>query len=363
MYRVEDIEVLHLEVTTKCNARCPMCMRNVFGGRTNPQLPLVEITREQARRMFAPAFIAQLKRMYMCGNYGDPIAATDTLQIFADFRECNPSLALEMFTNGSARPPSWWRDLAELGVSVRFGLDGLADTNAIYRRGTQWELIQRNAKAFIAAGGQADWDYIVFKHNEHQIEDARALAQRMGFRHFRVKKTGRFFSNSKVSTKESQEVHDRDGRIEYHLELPVHPGHRNSALAREGEIVERFGSLENFLAITPIECRVVRERSLFVTAEGLVFPCCWTANQLYPWYHRERGAPIWKLLAQLRHGLSEINCQIQPLGEILKGPLFQKLLPESWEKQGFDQGRLFVCGKTCGRGFDPFAAQFEGNSC
>lgn len=35
MYDYKDIKVVHLEVTDKCNASCPMCARNKNGGAVN----------------------------------------------------------------------------------------------------------------------------------------------------------------------------------------------------------------------------------------------------------------------------------------------------------------------------------------
>ena len=66
-----------------------------------------------------------------------------------------------------------------------------------------------NAKAFINAGGIARWDFIAFAHNEHQIEEAKALAEQMGFVKFRYKKSNRYVipthyageSEEKVETK------------------------------------------------------------------------------------------------------------------------------------------------------------------
>jgi ubiquinone/menaquinone biosynthesis C-methylase UbiE len=47
-------------------------------------------------------------------------------------------------------------------------------------------------KAFIAAGGRARWDFLIFEHNQHQVEEAEALATKWGFEKFVAKKTGRF---------------------------------------------------------------------------------------------------------------------------------------------------------------------------
>lgn len=359
MYRYQQIRTVHLEVTSKCNASCPMCLRNVLGGQVNPHLPLTELSLDDITQIFTPEFLSQLERLYMCGNYGDPIMARDTAAIFRHFRLLNSRLDLQMFTNGSGRDENFWRGLAADRVEVRFSVDGLEDTNHIYRRGTKWPLILRAMRAFLGAGGVAEWDFIVFRHNEHQIEEARALSRELGFKKFNVKKTARFFSNVQVAVKDRQEVRDRDGNVEYYLEQPSNPKFLNSALKKEDEIVARFGSLKEFFAKTPIDCKAARESSLYITAEGFAFPCCWTANQLYPWYYPKEGTPIWKMLKALPAGVQTLNAKTRALADIVNGGFFQSDLPRSWDVEGFENGRLFVCGKTCGKGFDSFKAQFE----
>lgn len=357
MYRFSEINLVHLELTTKCNASCPMCLRNIFGGKVNPHLPMTELLLADVQKIIPVDFAHQLHRLYMCGNYGDPIMATDTLEIFKYLREANPQMHLEMFTNGSGRNEAFWQGLASTRVKVRFSVDGLGDTNAIYRRGTKFSLIEKSMRAFFAAGGEAEWDFIVFRHNEHQVEEARAFAKELGFKKFNVKKTGRFFSNTQVQVKDRQEVHNRDGEVEYYLEMPENEKYVNSALKKEEPIIKEFGSLKNFFSQTPIDCKVAKEKSIYVSAEGLVFPCCWTANQLYPWYYPQRGAPIWKMLDALPDGVQSLNAKVHPIQEIIEGVFFQKDLPDNWNTKG--EKRLFVCGKTCGQGFDAFKAQFQ----
>ena len=85
MYKYQDIKAVHLEITSKCQARCPMCPRRLNGGMMNPLVKLEEITLEQFKEWFSVDFIKQLDRLYMCGNLGDPIVAKDTLKIFFKF--------------------------------------------------------------------------------------------------------------------------------------------------------------------------------------------------------------------------------------------------------------------------------------
>ena len=70
-----------------------------------------------------------------------------------------------------------------------------------------------NAEAFISAGGRARWDFIVFKHNQHQVEEAEKLANKMGFKQFRIRKTARF--NYSPSGADKWPVMDRNKEFEY----------------------------------------------------------------------------------------------------------------------------------------------------
>jgi hypothetical protein len=335
-----------------------MCLRNIHGVKTNPLLPLRDLKLPEIEKIFPRQFLAQLKRIYLCGNYGDPLMARDLLPALQYFRAAMPGLRLEMMTNGSARSPEWWAQLAATGVGVYFGIDGADETSSIYRRNTDFQLVMRNAAAFIAAGGKAYWDFIVFRHNEHQVAEARALSEKMGFVSFRPKRTGRFFSNQKSAFRDRQEVWDENGSVEYYLEKPLSPEYLNPSLEREAALTAKHGSFDSYLEQTAVDCKVAAEKSVFVTAEGLVFPCCWTAIQLYPWYTKPQGSEMWRALSVLPHGLAEISALERPLAEIVDGDFFQNIIPGSWAKSTFADGKLKVCARICGKEFDPFRDQF-----
>ena len=195
MYKLEDIKTIHLEVTQNCQAACPMCDRNMNGEGINPHINLDELSLEDCKDIFPIKFIKQLDTMYMCGNLGDPIVAQDTLEIFRYFREHNPHMWLSMNTNAGARDEAWWTELAQIYGrmgAVIFSVDGLRDTNHIYRQNVVWDNVERNMRAFINAGGRARWDFLIFEHNQHQVEEAENLAKKWGCEKFMKKKTGRF---------------------------------------------------------------------------------------------------------------------------------------------------------------------------
>lgn len=388
MYKYDEIRAIHLEVTDKCNAACPMCARNINGGEDNPQLPNVELTLDDAKKIFEPKFIAQLDRMYMCGNFGDPIAAKDTLEIFNYFREHNSKMMLSLHTNGSAKTTEWWANLGRvLGRKgyVVFSVDGLADTNHLYRQNTNFEKIMQNAQAFINAGGRARWDFIVFAHNEHQVDEAEALANKMGFEKFQIKKSARFFSVASGMTKEMHQASNRKG-FSTLLQAPTNPKFRNAALQELSKIAsdtqeikflpskvseldgilgtQKFHengadktAMEKYWDQSEIRCKVAEEKSLYVSAEGIVQPCCWTANQMYVWYWKPQSSQIWSLINQI--GKDNLNAKYRPLEEIVNGLYFQDYVPNSWNKPSCASGKLAVCAKTCGGKYDAFKEQFK----
>jgi MoaA/NifB/PqqE/SkfB family radical SAM enzyme len=387
MYRYDEIKTVHLEITDKCNAACPMCARNINGGEDNPQLPGRELSIGDIRQMFRPDFVKQLDRMYMCGNYGDPIAAKDTLEVFQYFRDHNDRINLSMHTNGSAKKPDWWRQLARtLGSRgyVVFSIDGLEDTNHLYRQNTIWSKIMENAQAFIDAGGRARWDYIVFAHNEHQVDQAEEMANSMGFEKFQYKKSARFFSVATGMTKEMHQASNRKGVATTLLQAPTNSKYRNSALQElskisSGEVLtipskakELEGTqypqifhkdpakkkpMERVWDEAVIKCKVKEEKSVYISAEGIVQPCCWTAGQMYVWYWTERGGQIWDFIDS--RGKDNLNALHNDLDSIIDGDFFQKDIPNSWNKPSCAEGKLAVCAKTCGSKYDTFAEQFK----
>ena len=326
MYSLEEITAVHLEITSRCQAKCPMCSRNLQGGKVNPLIDLDEVTLEQFKEWFPIEFVTQLTSLYMCGNLGDPIIAKDTLEIFKYLKNNNPSIHLRMHTNGSGRNTNWWSEMARTGVYVIFGIDGLADTHSIYRINTDWHKIINNAKTFISQGGKARWDMIVFQHNEHQVDECRTLSQELGFAEFTVKHTSRF----------------RDGQ----LNVLNDEGKTINILyptSKSHEMIDKVKKAkEETLPI--IHCKVKKDNQIYVSATGTVTPCCWT--------DLEHDIPM----STLRINYLDIigqwpNLKKQSLFDIFDNGYFESI-KNAWSTCG-----LKVCTKQCGS-FDKMNAQW-----
>lgn len=350
VYAYEDIREVHLEITSRCNAACPQCPRNLAGGATNPGLPLTELSLDDVRKIFPEGFVRQLRKVYLCGNYGDAMVAGSTLPALEYMRAASPSLVLGIHTNGSGRTAAWWGALARVVSYCRFGIDGLEDTNHLYRRGTSWSRVMDAARAFIAAGGVAEWDFIVFEHNQHQVEEARALARQMGFARFFAKRTSRFWAGGEQVERAS--VRDRRGDVVYTIAAPTDPAFRNTAATAITAAISGKDAYRRYLATCAVKCRVQEPAKLYVSAEGLVLPCCFLAN-LYPPGRAPGTAPIFALLERLG-GKDAIDARLQGVRDIVEGPLFQRLVPAGWAP---GDARLEPCARVCGE-YDLHARQY-----
>lgn len=336
MYRLNDIKEIHLELTNKCQASCPMCPRNIQGGIPNPWLVETEITIDQFKQWFPVSFVKQLNRLYMCGNYGDAIVAKDTLKVFQYLRETNPSMFLNLHTNGSARNKDWWQELARLNVGVTFALDGLEDTNHLYRIGTDFNKIIENARAFISAGGEARWHMLVFDHNKHQIEECRAMSKELGFYEFSQKNSSRFrgpYLN----------VLNKDGTTSHRL----YPSDRSSEISQQvmEQKIKMMFKPEEEIETPVIHCKAQQGSAMYVGANGALAPCCWIdftgAEPFNP-----------SLVDYKDLGFNQPNLNTSTIEEIFDSGYFNKI-EETWKSKPLRQ-----CSRQCGK-FDRLNEQFK----
>ena len=358
MYNYKDIKTIHLEVTQNCQASCPMCDRNQNGGAINPHINLNELTLEDCKKIFEPEFIQQLNTMYMCGNLGDPIVARDTLEIFQYFRQHNSNMWLSMNTNAGARDKDWWTNLAHtfgrMGTVI-FSVDGLEDTNHIYRQGVSWTAIERSMRAFISAGGRARWDFLIFEHNQHQVEQAKQLSNDWGFEKFVAKKSGRFITANNEK-KETHQAVNRKGEKTSEINKPDQK-YQNAALSKHDLLLEKYGSMDVYYDVVPIRCKVKDEGNLFITAEGLALPCCWTAGRMYKWWQKDyRVEQIWQFINSAG-GKQDLDAR-NGLKAVFNTGIFDSI-ESSWNKTSVKEGKLKVCSMKCGIEFDPFTEQFK----
>jgi len=263
MIAYQDIKHVHLEISTRCNAACPDCPRNLRGVDVVEGYPLHDMQLDEAKTIFPTAFVQQLDEIYINGNLGDFVTARDALPIVEYFRSANPRLSIQVSTNAGAKSKQFWQELARFDVQVTFCIDGLAGTHELYRQNTLWATVIDNAKAFIAAGGRATWKMIQFDHNISEEAACRTLAKDLGFSNFQFIDHGR----------NAFPVFDLRGNFRHDIGTHSQPRDFQQLHRIREENKKSFVIPE--LAPTKIDCWSKKHKSIYITATGEVYPCCW----------------------------------------------------------------------------------------
>lgn len=338
MLGFRDLEQIHLEITNNCQASCPMCSRNNHGGLENPLIKINEWTLDDFKTIINQEVLNQIKSIYFCGNFGDPLL-NDNLIDMCHYIKNNSEVSVRIHTNGSLRNSNWWRSLAQALPKkhvVIFAIDGLEDTHARYRIGTDYHKILNNASEFINAGGTAEWAFLVFEHNEHQVAEARKIAQENKFSQFTVKNSSRF-------------VGDRD--------FPVlnKQGQTVDILRPASSTVIKFldktiiSNYKTIVAKTEIDCYVKKTKEIYIDAYKNLLPCCFLASA--PYNHTEPSSAIFSIRQELLeqyndlvNNLGQINTKNKSIKDIIESFEYQNVWKDYWGDK-----KLITCARTCGK--------------
>ena len=334
---IYDLKRVHVEASGRCNSRCPMCSRHTQMGFIQPELDQYDLSSENFYKFFTKDRTKNLDHVYFSGVYGDP-CMNKQLPEFIDWLEKWIKGNVSVDTNAGYRSPSWWEKLARKRRRVHFAIDGLEDTNHIYRRNVNWEKVWENINAFQKAGGNGQWNFIVFKHNEHQVEEARRIAESIGM-DFRIKITQKFAGHKNYSVME-------DGQKLYDLFPPDNTEYRHSNVGWQEHLPQKDyfhfkkDSLINRYEFddVKVDCIVKQRKELFLAYTGHVFPCCYLGTPL----HDSPGSFQFKELLDIN--LLDINKR--PVEAVIDS---LKIIEDSWNKNSIAEGKLLTCAKTCGK--------------
>lgn len=332
MLSLNEIRSLHLEISSYCNARCPLCPRNLFGYPFNGGYEETNLTLDLIKKRLSPEFISNLNQLLFNGNFGDFHMNPEAISIVEYFRKSNPNISIKISTNGSARNLQFWQNLADLKTTIEFCLDGLENTHHLYRQDTDWNKIIKNAKAFIEAGGIAVWKMIPFDHNKHQIDECRQLSKQLGFSYFRLNDQGR----------DQGPVFNRTGKR-------THTLGKNKALTNFKKIDQaeywinkktNNDFLKKEIPNTKLKCHTLLTRDIYISAEGYVYPCCFLgfSPQTYSF------GPLGLLNEQIKSIMTRNKLSDYDLETCIKW--FHKV-QESWNMDSYEKGRIYKCDISC----------------
>ncbi len=330
---INNINSINAELTNYCNAACPMCARYFIDGVLNKErVNSMHTTLNFLQERIGEKVVKQLKRFTSCGNFGDGSMNPECKEIYQWLRLLNKDINLALHTNGGARNIEFWQDLAKIDVQVTFAIDGLEDSNHLYRRNVRWTKLMDNVQAFIAAGGRANWAMLVFRHNESQIEQCRRLSTELGFKQFNLEQTSRWADFDYIGNWHNMDKIPVD---DYFLEKATL--FKAPSVGSGGNSQKININKENFVT-KKILCKSYDVAKNFVeiylAANGDVSPCCWLGDLKQ---HESKN---------IIKDHTEVNLHHSTLSEILQGDYFREL--EKGISGVKNSYRLHTCYFTCG---------------
>tara|TARA_B100000965_G_scaffold388978_1_gene394126 strand:+ start:8408 stop:9463 length:1056 start_codon:yes stop_codon:yes gene_type:complete len=331
---IDSIRKIELEITSDCNAACPGCARTQH----IDKLEIKSFMLSDLLRLFPDTKHIKDKQFKFCGVLGDPALNKDAVSMTEHLTDHGGYC--QWSTNGAYQTSDWWHALGKISantnlVDVNFCVDGHKETNHIYRVNTNWKVLERNMQAYSDAGGKATWIFIVFDHNEFELETAREHANKLGFTF--ATRTGMRNSyddwvsqigkknekQKKVITTTGKKEHSKKDQV---LELDKFLANENKTNKETKEI------------LTTIKCKLVHEGEIFISSKQEMWPCCFLWDSAF-----KNKENILNKLSEYQTGWNSLKTN--SIDTVLQHPWFDKILGQSWNPN--HEKHLPRCIKTC----------------
>ena len=353
---------IDLEPTTYCNARCPQCARNdeTKNLKTRPWLPMSSISLEEFTEWFPRDVIANIKNVHMSGTYGDAGMCKDLYKIAQYIMYFGVGTTLSVNTNGGMRDEEFWWDLGVLcgkRLKMIFDIDGIdQEMHGLYRRGVSLDKVLSNMDAISQTSARISTFTVLFKHNQDYLEQIKDMCKEHGATHCDHVESDRF------KDKPYFEFLDEKGKTQL-LEQTTKEEVMAGSFDRVGRRVRDHRHEEMKTEYKSIKCVYAANKSIKISARGLVTPCCYLGTPLEngPWqdeyYNTKTGKrmlqvsnaankkdPIHYLMQEYIDNTDSFTLSNRGFIDIIDDPWWDKL-EETWND--LDTAPA-ACTTTCG---------------
>lgn len=332
---------IELEITNTCNAACPGCTRT-------QNIDLIKNNSfgyEDFKSIFSDHDYTGTEFKF-CGVLGDPAMNEHCVDMVEHVLRLGARC--EISTNGGVQPASWWTRMGNIATAypglldVHFCLDGHSETNHIYRVNTKWSTIERNIEAYAnaAPAQHATWVYILFDHNEHELEKAKDHAKKLGFKF--ALRTG--MRNSYYTWISNFDPKKNNATIS--ITTSGDKEHSKVSIVKElDQFIENFKNnstdeTQKNNIVNSIVCKYVHEDEIFIANDLTMWPCCFLWDHAF----KDRESILEKLSIfepnwnSLRH---------YSIAEIRNHVWFKDLIKASWDPA--HSLHFNRCIKTCAK--------------
>lgn len=340
MFNLDELYKIEIELTTQCQASCPMCSRNFHGLVSNSNIKNVSWSFEDFKKIITPEILAKIQVLSFCGAYGDPLICRDILEICLYIKE-NSNAEVRINTNGSLHNINWWKSLASVLPKkhiVIFGIDGFKENHEKHRIGTNFDKIIQNAKSFVDNGGYAVAQFINFEHNVNDFDNLKIFLINNGFKNvFRI--------NSDRFRNENFSVLDKNKNEIYKLKSID----SNTITFKDVDIPTIISNNKDIV----INCRSINQKEIYIDAYKHLYPCCETAAIRYE-IDRLDEPNFNNILPTLKNQITQIYKEYNSLDYIdLKTTSIKKVMDDpnylsTWQKY-WNLKKSLVCSVVCGQ--------------
>ena len=332
---MDKIKKIELEITSDCNAACPGCARTL----NKDILQVTSFTLEDLKRIFPTTTHIADKEFKFCGVLGDPAIHPQ----FADMLEylLQHGGRTSISTNGAVGSVDMWRRIGNLAQQyhkmffIQWCIDGHRETNHIYRVNTKWNVLERNINAFCETVGEytarAQWVFIVFDHNEHELDIAKQHAERLGFK-FATRTGMRNSYNNWVA-----ELGKKNNKQKKVITTTGDKEHKRKDEVYKLDKLIANNEVDNSI-INTISCKYVHEGEIFIGSNLSMWPCCFLYDSKFK--NREN---IVEKLSEYNDGWNSLK--EHSIKEIMQHPWYDKVLEESWNPT--HNKHMNRCIRTC----------------
>jgi MoaA/NifB/PqqE/SkfB family radical SAM enzyme len=269
----------------------------------------------------------------MCGDIGDPIYASEYLQIVEYIKTHNPKIHVFTITNGSYRKSEWWKQFAKISNeydTINFSIDGHDDaSNNLYRVGSNWSSIMDGINIMCDhSSAFVNWATIVFAFNQDYLGQIKQQAKDLGCDGLQLtystkfgSKYGQAYGGSSDPLEPRQEFISKTHRYErYFTNLTGREQSNQDYMNTNQRQFDKISAEYNKF-ITPM-C-AIGNRGIYVSADGIIHPCSWVS---YPYESLHTDRKIIHFKDNFHQtNRDRLNLHTRSLNEILNDQVWEKM--------------------------------------